>query len=86
MQFEIGMSISRYLPASGTAGFERYFVSGYSRVPCPPPKTTATTFFIEECSDESESEGERGCMPLITKLTQPSPGTTIYHPSGTTIS
>ncbi len=28
MQLESGISMSRYLPANGTAGFERYFVSG----------------------------------------------------------
>src|SRR3954463_2752433 len=44
MKFEIGMSISRYLPPSGTAGLARYAVSGSSRVPRPPPKTKATTF------------------------------------------
>ena len=52
MQFEIGMSMSRYLPASGTAGFARYAVSGNNRVPRPPPKTTATTFFT-------------GCSPIL---------------------
>src|SRR5262245_41220522 len=45
-QLEIGMSISRYLAASGTAGFERMLVSGRRRVPCPPPNTTATEFFM----------------------------------------
>src|SRR6185503_1994864 len=43
MQLEIGMSTNRYLPASGTAGFERSRVSGKSRVPCPPPITTDRT-------------------------------------------
>ena len=47
MQLESGMSISRYLPARGTAGFERYFVRGRSRDPWPPPSTTATTLDIE---------------------------------------
>jgi hypothetical protein len=37
---EIGISTSRYLPAIGTAGFERLAVSGYKRVPAPPPKIT----------------------------------------------
>ena len=32
-QLLIGMSISRYLPPIGTAGFERMWVSGKSRVP-----------------------------------------------------
>ena len=37
-QLLIGMSISRYLPPIGTAGFERWCVSGKSRVPRPPPE------------------------------------------------
>jgi len=36
-QLEIGISTSRYLPARGTAGFERRRVRGYSLVPAPPP-------------------------------------------------
>ena len=43
MQFDIGISTNRYLPANGTAGFERSSVSGNSRVPWPPPMTTANT-------------------------------------------
>src|SRR5450432_25809 len=43
MQLEIGMSTSRYFPASGTAGFARSFVSGNSRLPCPPPMMTQRT-------------------------------------------
>src|ERR1700690_491703 len=43
MQFEIGMSTSRYLPASGTAGFARSLVSGNRRVPWPPPMMTERT-------------------------------------------
>src|SRR4051795_8633711 len=46
MQFEIGMSTSRYLPASGTAGFDRSLVSGNSRLPAPPPMITARTFTV----------------------------------------
>ena len=42
----MGISINRYLPASGTAGFDRIEVRGESRVPRPPPKTIATTFFM----------------------------------------
>src|SRR5687768_6145949 len=44
MQFEMGMSTSRYLPPSGTAGFERWSVSGDRRVPAPPPRITARIF------------------------------------------
>ena len=40
MQFEMGMSTSRYLPARGTAGLARSFVKGNSRVPAPPPMIT----------------------------------------------
>ena len=47
MQFEIGMSISRYFPASGTAGLERCCVRGRSRVPFPPPITKPTIVGIE---------------------------------------
>src|SRR5687767_7606497 len=47
MQFEIGTSTSRYFPASGTAGFARSIVSGKSRVPAPPPRITASTWFID---------------------------------------
>ena len=46
MQFEMGISISRYIPANGTAGLLRIEVNGASRVPRPPPKTSATTFRI----------------------------------------
>src|SRR5438128_11323869 len=38
MQFAMGMSISRYVPAIGTAGLLLDFVSGKSRVPRPPPR------------------------------------------------
>src|SRR5215210_5223816 len=44
MQFETGMSMSRYLPPSGTAGFERSSVRGDRRVPAPPPRMTARMF------------------------------------------
>ena len=42
-QLEIGISTSLYLPAMGTAGFERVAVNGYKRVPAPPPKITDRT-------------------------------------------
>src|SRR4051812_11134496 len=48
MQFEIGMSTMRYLPANGTAGLERSLVSGKSRVPAPPPMMTARVFSVVE--------------------------------------
>jgi len=46
MQLEIGMSTRRYLPARGTAGFERSRVSGNSRVPCPPPMIIERTLLV----------------------------------------
>src|SRR5512137_721270 len=46
MQFEMGISTRRYLPASGTAGFERSLVSGNKRVPCPPPMITDSTLLV----------------------------------------
>src|SRR6056297_85127 len=46
MQLLIGMSIKRYLPASGTAGFERILVNGNKRVPRPPPRINAIAFRI----------------------------------------
>ena len=46
MQLEIGMSTSRYLPASGTAGLARSLVSGNRRVPCPPPMMTERTLLV----------------------------------------
>src|SRR2546421_10288029 len=43
MQLEIGISTSRYLPASGTAGLARSRVSGNRRVPWPPPMMMEST-------------------------------------------
>src|SRR6201996_3072867 len=45
-QLEIGISTNRYLPAIGTAGFERVAVSGYKRLPWPPPSTMQITFEV----------------------------------------
>src|SRR5512135_766447 len=42
-QLLIGMSIIRYLPANGTAGLLRSFVSGNRRWPRPPPMTIPIT-------------------------------------------
>src|SRR5882672_1848870 len=46
MQFEMGMSTSRYLPARGTAGLDRSRVIGNSRVPCPPPMMMESTLLV----------------------------------------
>src|SRR5262249_19733142 len=43
-QLLIGISTSRYLPPSGTAGLARSLVSGKSLVPAPPPMTIARVF------------------------------------------
>src|SRR5262249_27209932 len=45
-QLLIGMSINRYLPPIGTAGFDRLNVSGNRRVPRPPPRMIANTSSI----------------------------------------
>src|SRR5882672_10507611 len=47
MQFEIGTSTRRYLPPSGTAGFERCAVNGKRRLPAPPPRMTARMLRLE---------------------------------------
>lgn len=51
MQLLIGMSMSRYLPAIGTAGFERIFVNGCKRDPRPPPIMIPSTSFIDGIAD-----------------------------------
>ena len=42
----MGISTNRYLPAIGTAGFDRDAVRGESRLPCPPPNTMQITFDV----------------------------------------
>jgi hypothetical protein len=39
------MSTKRYLPAMGTAGFDRRAVKGDRREPAPPPKIIETVSF-----------------------------------------
>ena len=46
IQLLMGTSINRYLPANGTAGFDRFWVRGNSRVPRPPPIINPKTSFI----------------------------------------
>ena len=46
IQFEIGISTNRYLPAIGTAGLDLEFVNGYNLDPCPPPKIMEITLFF----------------------------------------
>lgn len=45
-QFEMGISTKRYLPAIGTAGFDRVAVSGDKRLPWPPPSTMEITLDV----------------------------------------
>src|SRR6185503_8234714 len=47
-QLLIGMSISRYLPPIGTAGFDLICVNGNSLAPRPPPRIRVRTSFIAE--------------------------------------
>src|SRR6266516_522475 len=41
-QLLIGMSIRRYFPPIGTAGLDRWWVSGNKRDPWPPPRMSAS--------------------------------------------
>src|SRR5512136_3020265 len=47
MQLLMGMSMRRYFPAIGTAGFARSLVNGCRRDPRPPPMMTPRTSFID---------------------------------------
>ena len=72
-QLLIGMSISRYLPPSGTAGFERMWVSGNSRVPRPPPRISVRTSFIApsylpDAPVAAPRRGRRWYAPQIAQL------------------
>src|SRR5260221_9207115 len=65
-QLLMGMSISRYLPAMGTAGLERWTVSGNRREPRPPPRITLRTSFMR-CSPAAPpilARGRRRVSPL----------------------
>src|SRR6185436_3547080 len=55
MQFESAISTSRYLPPSGTAGFDRCCVSGNRRLPAPPPRMTANSLGFAGISDHHPS-------------------------------
>ena len=39
-------AVAAAIPPSGTAGFERSFVSGNRRVPWPPPRITERTLLV----------------------------------------
>src|ERR1700734_3300162 len=62
MQFDTGISISRYLPAIGTAGLLRALVSGNSRVPRPPPRISEITRGISHPSPSQLNSSE----PVVT--------------------
>src|SRR6516165_6081105 len=67
MQLLIGMSIRRYLPATGTAGLLRSWVGGYSRVPRPPPRMRLRTLCMESLAGTDpvgEAEGPTHSRPL----------------------
>src|SRR5262249_1384544 len=63
MQLLIGMSRSRYIPARGTAGLLRSFVSGYSLVPRPPPKIRPSTCCMVHLRLLSRSDGVPSAHP-----------------------
>src|SRR5258708_16623167 len=60
MQFEIGTSTRRYLPPSGTAGFDRCRVSGNKRLPAPPPRITASKLCLSGMRNWGEDIGKEG--------------------------
>src|SRR5512135_2692107 len=60
-QLAMGMSIRRYFPAIGTAGLLRDLVSGYSRVPRPPPRIRQITLtMVAPRSDGNASRASWG--------------------------
>ena len=66
MQLEMGISTMRYLPARGTAGFERSLVSGNRREPAPPPMMMARVFcLMERYLPEVIGIGEWGCGRMM---------------------
>src|SRR5438067_264626 len=62
MQLLIGISMSRYFPATGTAGLLRSLVRGKSRVPRPPPRMRLRTFRMR-ASQVLIHAPERPCHP-----------------------
>src|SRR5262245_53354590 len=79
MQFEIGISTMRYLPARGTAGFARSLVSGNNRVPAPPPSTTERTRLVlgdicaMPCVPATDDLLRARRLPLRANPVQPTP-------------
>ena len=58
-KFERTMSMMRYRPPKGTAGFARSSVSGKRRRPSPPASTMTSTWFWSKFS-------ARGCISAAT--------------------
>jgi len=65
------MSINRYLPASGTAGFDRNCVRGKRRVPRPPPNTSVVTFLmrLEQSDSRCNAAQRRESCSLDSSIT-----------------
>src|ERR1700676_1023054 len=60
MQLESVMSMMRYSPPNGTAGFARSRVSGHNRSPCPPASSTPMASFISDMADPRNAWRSRG--------------------------
>src|SRR5438034_8951250 len=61
-QLESVKSIMRYRPPNGTAGLARSRVSGSSRVPLPPARTTANTFFMMDSANATRRDWRPAAM------------------------
>src|SRR5262249_52970110 len=69
MQLLMGMSISRYLPAIGTAGLLRSMVKGNRREPRPPPRIRlSTSCCMCEHPTNSPQPDERQGSGLLLRL------------------
>src|SRR5437763_3735199 len=69
-QLLIGMSMRRYLPATGTAGLLRSIVSGNSRVPRPPPRMRLRTslmllVYCFACGIANKNRGAEATRVLV---------------------
>src|SRR5262245_21062845 len=78
MQLLIGMSMSRYFPATGIAGLERLLVSGYSRLPRPPPRMRLRIDSMERPPSEPPRAPAPDDRPI---LTQPAAGAATGFPA-----
>src|ERR1700690_3548030 len=70
------MSMRRYWPPIGTAGFERLSVSGNRRVPRPPPKMIASTSsmdgrFISSPGGRSHAHHDGDLVLVVRELLDP---------------